>query len=197
VGVQVPSRWSRLEASAAWRVRLGAGAAEALERELERLRRKRRLAGSLTLAELVEVYLAQHDVERSRSRSCVGCWARRSLPSVSDQSTSSARRTSPPGGSRSHRRPLRRDPGVAAGARAGGRLGNDRRQPGEARCGQPIAAASGAAPVRVLGRAWGAQTRPRTGSRRFAGRSISAPHALPVSSEGDNSRKLDGLATES
>jgi hypothetical protein len=38
-------------------------AAEALERELERLRRERRIARSLTLAELVEVYLVQHDVE--------------------------------------------------------------------------------------------------------------------------------------
>src|ERR671918_1096093 len=38
-------------------------AAEALERELERLRRERRVSRSLTLAELVEVYLAQHDVE--------------------------------------------------------------------------------------------------------------------------------------
>jgi integrase len=38
-------------------------AAEAMERELERLRRERRLSKSLTLAELVDVYLAQHDVE--------------------------------------------------------------------------------------------------------------------------------------
>jgi hypothetical protein len=38
-------------------------AAEALERELERLRRERRVSRSLTLAELVKVYLAQHDVE--------------------------------------------------------------------------------------------------------------------------------------
>jgi len=38
-------------------------AAEALERELERLRRERRVSRSLTLAELVDVYLAQHDVE--------------------------------------------------------------------------------------------------------------------------------------
>jgi integrase len=37
-------------------------AAEALQRELERLRRQRRVAGSLTLAELVDAYLAQHDV---------------------------------------------------------------------------------------------------------------------------------------
>jgi hypothetical protein len=38
-------------------------AAEALERELERLRREQRISGSLTLAELVDTYLAQHDVE--------------------------------------------------------------------------------------------------------------------------------------
>jgi integrase len=38
-------------------------AAEALERELERLRRQQRVARSLTLAELVEAYLAQHDVD--------------------------------------------------------------------------------------------------------------------------------------
>jgi len=38
-------------------------AAEALERELERLRRELRIARSLTLAELVEVYLVQQTVE--------------------------------------------------------------------------------------------------------------------------------------
>jgi hypothetical protein len=38
-------------------------AAEALERELEGLRRERRVASSLTLGELVEAYLAQHDVD--------------------------------------------------------------------------------------------------------------------------------------
>src|SRR5215204_3227842 len=38
-------------------------AAEALERKLERLRREQRVARSLTLAELVEAYLAQHDVD--------------------------------------------------------------------------------------------------------------------------------------
>jgi hypothetical protein len=37
--------------------------AGALERELERLRRERRRAGSLTLGELVEVHLVQHDVD--------------------------------------------------------------------------------------------------------------------------------------
>jgi integrase len=38
-------------------------AAEALERDLERLRREQRVARSLTVAELVEAYLAQHDVD--------------------------------------------------------------------------------------------------------------------------------------
>jgi integrase len=39
-------------------------AAEALERELERLRRERRISCSVTVAELIDVYLAQHDVEQ-------------------------------------------------------------------------------------------------------------------------------------
>src|SRR2546428_810507 len=38
-------------------------ARDALERELERVRRERRISRSLTLAELVETYLAQHDVQ--------------------------------------------------------------------------------------------------------------------------------------
>src|SRR6266566_9214276 len=38
-------------------------ARDALERELERVRRERRISRSPTLAELVETYLAQHDVQ--------------------------------------------------------------------------------------------------------------------------------------
>ena len=38
-------------------------ARDALERELERLRRERRVSRRLTLSELVETYLAQHDVQ--------------------------------------------------------------------------------------------------------------------------------------
>ena len=38
-------------------------AAEALERELERLRREQRVSRSLTLVELVDAYLEQHDVD--------------------------------------------------------------------------------------------------------------------------------------
>src|SRR5919106_3653538 len=40
-----------------------ADARDALERELERLRREARVARRLTLDELVETYLAQHDVQ--------------------------------------------------------------------------------------------------------------------------------------
>jgi hypothetical protein len=39
-------------------------AREALERELERVRRERRIPRSLTLSELVETYLSQHDVQQ-------------------------------------------------------------------------------------------------------------------------------------
>jgi hypothetical protein len=45
----------RFEAGAAWGVRVGAGCGGGVERELERLRRERRLARSLSLAQLVEV----------------------------------------------------------------------------------------------------------------------------------------------
>src|SRR5215207_9630925 len=38
-------------------------ATAALERALERLRRERRIARSLTLTELIDAYLAQHDVQ--------------------------------------------------------------------------------------------------------------------------------------
>jgi hypothetical protein len=38
-------------------------AAEALQRELERLLREQRISRSLTIGELVEAYLAQHDVD--------------------------------------------------------------------------------------------------------------------------------------
>ena len=63
VGVPVPVGRPRLDARAAWRICFERDAAEALERELERLRREQRASRSLTLAELVEAYLAQHDVD--------------------------------------------------------------------------------------------------------------------------------------
>src|SRR5438876_512132 len=44
-------------------------ARDALERELERLRRERRITRRLTLSELVDTYLDQHDVQPARGRS--------------------------------------------------------------------------------------------------------------------------------
>ena len=64
MGVPVPGGWPRLEASAAGGFVSERDASEALEYELERLRREQRVSRSLTLAELVEAYLAQHDVDR-------------------------------------------------------------------------------------------------------------------------------------
>ena len=58
-------------------------AREALERELERLRRERRIVRRLTLAELVEVYLVQHDVQPvTIERSCATCSARQPRSSM-------------------------------------------------------------------------------------------------------------------
>jgi hypothetical protein len=67
-------------------------AAEALERQLERLRRERRVSRSLTLAELVEAYLAQHDVEQVTIEKLRWLLGRRSPPSATGRSGSSARR---------------------------------------------------------------------------------------------------------
>ena len=143
-------------------------AAEALERALERLRRQNGVGSTLTLEELVDEYLAQHDAEpetieklrwllaKARAR------VRRPPP----------RRASPAGDrgladDDPARPPLRGDPGAAAGARARGRLGNDRRQPGQARRREPAAAAHREAPVRVMG-ATRASSPP--GSGRVTGR---------------------------
>ena len=64
-------------------------AVAALERDLDRVRRERRVSRSLTLAELVDVYLAQHDVAAGDDRrSCAGCSARRSRSSASGESAS-------------------------------------------------------------------------------------------------------------
>jgi integrase len=64
-------RWAyryRVGGRGSRRVQRGGFASEedavaALERELERIRRDRRVSRNLTLAELVDVYLAQHDVQ--------------------------------------------------------------------------------------------------------------------------------------
>jgi hypothetical protein len=68
------------------------------ERELDRVRRERRISRSLMLAELVETYLAQHDVQLVTIESSVTCSAKRRLCSVIDGLASSPRRRSMSGG---------------------------------------------------------------------------------------------------
>src|ERR671919_810982 len=51
-------------------------ARDALDRELERLRRERRITRRLTLSELVETYLGQHDVQPVTIESSATCSAR-------------------------------------------------------------------------------------------------------------------------
>src|SRR6266545_6491425 len=61
-------------------------AAEALERELERLRREQRVARSLTFSELVEAYLARHDVDPNDLRHTFATFALRAGISTFDLS---------------------------------------------------------------------------------------------------------------
>jgi hypothetical protein len=65
-----------------------ADALEALEPELERLRRKQWIPRGLTLSEFVETYLAQRTFSRTRSRSCAGCSATPPSLSVTEESVS-------------------------------------------------------------------------------------------------------------
>jgi hypothetical protein len=116
-------------------------AAEALERELERLRRERRVSRSLTLGELIEVYLEQHDVEQVTIEK-LRWLLRKAVAAFGERPVGELRA----GGDRRladralARPPVRRDTGASPGARAGGRLGDDRLEPGQARGRQPLAA---------------------------------------------------------
>jgi integrase len=112
-------------------------AAEALERELERLRREQRVSRSLTVAELVEAYLAQHDVEQVTIEKLRWLLGKRLRPSASGRLASFSRRRSARGGSASH--PVtastrRRRSGRCSRGRSSG---GDRREPCEARRRQP------------------------------------------------------------
>jgi hypothetical protein len=127
-------------------------AVEALERDLERLRRERRVSRSLTVSELVDAYLAQHDVEQVTIEKlrwllgkAVAAFGARPVSELRSEEIAAWRIALSPG--------YRFDAtGVAAGACTRCRLGDDRRQPSEARRGQPAAAAQGAASLRVVGR---------------------------------------------
>jgi hypothetical protein len=131
-------------------------AREGLERELERVRRERRIPRSLTLSELAETYLAQHDVQQvtidklrwllAKATAVFGERRGRGADLAGDRRLADGALTWPP---------LRGDRRFAAGAAARGRLGNDRQQPRQGRRRQPGAAAEGAAAVRVMGRARG------------------------------------------
>jgi hypothetical protein len=63
VGVPLPDGRPWLQARSARGFACEQDARDALERELDRVRREGRISRSLTLAELVETYLAQHDVQ--------------------------------------------------------------------------------------------------------------------------------------
>jgi integrase len=106
----------------------------------------------VTLAELIEVYLAQHDVEpvtieklRWLLGKAVAIFGERPVSEIRSEEIAAWRITLSPGYRFDATQALRQ---VLARAMV---WGDDRRQPGEARRGQPVAAAQGAAPVRVLG----------------------------------------------
>jgi integrase len=129
-------------------------AAEALERELERLRREQRVARSLTLVELVEAYLAQHDVDEvtiEKLRWLLGkalaVFGDRPVGELRSEEIAAWRIGLSAGYRFDATQALRQ---VLARAVLWGMIDVN---PGQARRRQPLAAAEGAAPVRVVGRA--------------------------------------------
>ena len=144
-------------------------AREALERALERLRREKRVSRSLTLRELVDEYLAQHEAEPETIEKLRWLLAKSVPHSVGFESAelrsheiANWRMTAP------SRAQVRGDAGASPGTDACGRVGNDRRQPGQARRRQSAASKDGESAVRVVGgargrspaQAWGAQAGP-------------------------------------
>jgi hypothetical protein len=154
LGVPVPDGRQRLEAGAAWGLRLragrgggfgaGAGAAAARAASVEVADRLRTCRGVLGAARRRPGDDREAALAAGKGRRRLRRAAGRGAPLRRDRRLANRALAG---------LPLRRDSGAAAGSRACGALGNDRRQPGEARRGQPVAAAQGAAPVRVVGRA--------------------------------------------
>ena len=64
MGVPVSNRWSGLDAGAAWRLRVRAGCGGGFGARARAAAARAARVATLTLAELVEAYLAQHDVEQ-------------------------------------------------------------------------------------------------------------------------------------
>ena len=125
-------------------------ARDALERELERLRQERRITRRLTLSELVETYLAQHDVQpvtidklRYLLSKATAMFGDRRIGELTSQEIAAWRMNLLAWLS------LRGDPGAPPGAPPGHGVGNDRRQPRQGRRRQPDQA-EGAASVRVM-----------------------------------------------
>ena len=114
-------------------------ARDALERELERLRRERRITRRLTLSELVETYLDQHDVQPvtieklryllSKAIAVFGDRRDRRVDLAGDRRLADDALT---------RLPLRSDPGASTGSAPGDGVGDARRQPGQGWGRQPV-----------------------------------------------------------
>jgi hypothetical protein len=114
-----------------------------LERALERLRREQRIPRSLTLRELVDEYLAQHEAEpetieklRWLLAKSVAVFGELRIGELRSQEIAAWRMTIAAG----HR--FEATQAAPAGADAGGRVGDDRPQPGQARRGQSAAKAN-------------------------------------------------------
>ena len=127
-------------------------AVAALQRELERVRRERRVSRDLTLAELVGIYLAQHDVQPvtiSKLRwlldKAIVVFGHRRIGELTSQEIAEWRMKLSPGYRFEATQALRQV------AQQSGGVGDDRHQPCQGRRGQPDAATQGAATVRVLG----------------------------------------------
>jgi len=86
-------------------------ALQALQVALERLQRSNGRLAQITLSELAEEYLAQHEAEpRARSRSCAGCWPKRHVRSGTTASSRCDRMRSAHGGRRCPRGIVSRQP---------------------------------------------------------------------------------------
>ena len=135
-------------------------ARDALERELERLRRERRITRRLTLSELVETYLDQHDVQpvtieklRYLLSKAIAVFGDRAIGELTSQDIAAWRMTPSPGYRFEATQALRQ---VLHRAMAWGMLDVN---PAKVGVRQHRAAAEGAASVRVMGGAGSARHR--------------------------------------